>query len=1141
MLKPTNKPNTRINRRKLQGILCTLVFCFNARAEAAWKENCQSSYDPLAISPALSMVLRIPENKGPESASSLEQSLYELLKSESRKANPVWNRTSTQDLSRSVQEFLFQQKPNPAFPSLRRYWLLLMLAQDQWDILEAALKKPGDTLSPWLRAETKLGQRRYSEALQLFHQSREQSLAPWLSWRRMETLFLLGQSEGSLNEMREFLNSKLMQDPRVREKFQTFLQAFVVHGRALRPLLHQLQSKADQDALGQVAYCILTVAKETDDRDAALEAMLRFSKPSSQSLRWVSIQLEKSLQAPMPLDGLLTWIEAYTEHAVKRLRQPWDADSDHDAFAFAQTQRKAGDFLLGQHSVLESKSRMERLVQMLQTALAALPKNFSAPELWALLARMHEASLRPAEAARIYKELALQATRPTDQRFYANQMLQNFGLATVSLATDHTFMDACRIYQKLVPDAHQELSRCDLMMAHQALRQGQEVDATQKLWQIVYAFPHSVEGQTAAERLIELARRTPDELYRTSDKLLSIRNFQSGPWIHKLQDLRRQSSYQRITQLSNPDDQTEAYYVFSQKEKGHALASESLLKAVEMDQKAGRLVRAIDRLETWLHDYPGSAEAPARLLELIAMTENAMQIPRARRYLQWTSSYNWSASQKDVIQQKSCFFDILEHPPFGLQSCTKLEAHISQGPALRLRLARALAYGGYSEELYRYTRDHLLPREDLSVDQKIMTLDLLRRATTLIPTRDEDLRTTMTNYYLEQSESLGPESRRILGALAYHEAHKALAAFMAMSIHGSRSDELVGSIQAKKQAYDEIDALYQKVLQTRDPHWGSSALCDLALAAENFAEALNRIPEIEGLDRKKIMSQIASQIASWRAKTKSLSGSASKTVEKFEILHSDNPRIIHEAQRLRDDVIQFNDWIPGLEESEVPNYSSIPWEHWDEAAQALLESSQFNAGAPPITLLMKAIHFTLHKRDFIRAEWLIERLMQSSDPLVQSLGLWHAGRLQARLDHFGKAEELWKNALKLEPENRELRKQLGLLYARFGFFAKAYGLLKPIEDDAQVDWALVAVERQLELNEPASHRCERLTTAPNASAEAFYNCSLLEFQNHRYASTAISRMESSLQRADKNPTLAAAARKQLALMQIWKARFQSDR
>jgi hypothetical protein len=1087
------------------------------------------------------MVLRIPENKGSEAASSLEKKLHELLHSESQKADPSWNRTSTQDLSRSVQEFLFQQKPNPAFPSLRRYWLLLMLAQGQWDILEAALKKPGDSLVPWLRAETMLGQRRYSEALQLFHQSRDQELAAWLSWRRMETLFLLGQSEGSLDQMETILASQLMQDPRVRDKFQTFLQAFVVRGRALRPLLHQLQSKADQDALGQAAFCILTVAKEMDDRNAALEAMLRFSRPSSQSLRWVSQQLEKSLRTLMPLDGLLSWIEAYTEHGVKRLRQASDAESHQDAFLFVQTQRKAGDFLLSQRSVMESKSRMERLDRLMQTALAALPKNFSAPELWALLARIQEVSHRPAEAAKIYRELALQATRPADQRFYANQMLQNFGLATVSLVSDPTFMDACRIYQRLVPDAHQELSRCDLMMAHQALRQGQDADARQKLWQIVYAFPHSVEGQTAAERLIELARRTPDELYRTSDKLLNIRSFQSGPWIHKLQDLRRQSSYQRITQLTTPDDQAEAYYVFSQKEKGHTLASEGLLKAVEMDQKAGRLARAIDRLETWLHDYPGSAEAPTRLLQIVAMSENAMQIPRARRYLQWTSSYRWSASQKDFIQQKSCFFDILERPLLGLQSCTKLEAHITQGPALRLRLARALAYGGYSEELYRYTREHLIPREDLSVDQKIMALDLLRRSTTLIPARDEDLRTTMTNYYLELSDSLGSESRRILGALAYQAAQKALAAFMAMPIYGSRSDELVGSIQAKKQAYDEIDALYQKVLQTRDPHWGSSALCDLALAAGNFAEALNRIPEIEGLDRKKIMSQIASQIASWRAKAKSLSGSASKTVEKFEILHSDNPRIIQEAQRIRDDVIQFDDWIPGLEESEVPHHRSIPWARWDEAAQALLESSQFNAGVPPSTLLMKAIHFTLQSRDFIRAEWLIDRLMQSSDSPTQSLGLWQAGRLQARLDHFGQAEELWIKALKLEPENRELRKQLGLLYARFGFFAKAYGLLKPIEDDVQVDWSLVAVERQLELNEPAAQRCERLINLPDATAEAFYNCSLLEFQNHRYASTAISRMEAALQRADQKPSLAAAARKQLALMQVWKARFQSDR
>ncbi len=1134
-------PKLRARSRKWHRIFCVLIILSNAEAHAEWKENCQSSYDPMEIAPALPLALQQMESSKRPDALDLENRLRALLLQEAKQTVPTWNSTTTQDLARTIQEFLFQQKPDPSLEALRGHWLLLMLAQRQWDILEPALKKSSDALTPWLQAETRLGLRDYTEALRLFNLEGGGAIRPWLDWRRMETLFLQGQSEGALDQLVRVQDTDLLRDPRIRDRFQNFIQAFVVRGRAVRPMLQHLKNKSDPDSLGQAAFCVLTVSKDADDRGAALNALLHLPEPHSQSLRLAGQQLEKLLVEPVHADGFLNWFNAYAQHAAQRLSRPLDARTGDDAFAFVQIQRKAGDFLLTSRSIQESSSLLERLDLIIQKSIVALPPHFKTAELLSLRGRILEKAHRNAEAARVYRSLALSAKSQADQRRFANLMLQNFGLATADLASDNSFMDACSIYQKLVPDARQELSRCDLMMARQALNQGLETDAQQKLWQIVYAFPNAVEGQTAAERLIDLSRKSSDDLYRTTDKLLNIRSFQSGPWSHKLKDLRRQSSYQRIAQLTSADDQSEAYFVFSQKEKGDPLASQSLLTAVAMDQRSGRLGRALDRLETWLHDYPSAPDAPKRLLELLAMAENAVQVPRARQYLQWTSAYTWTAEQKDFIQQKTCLFDILEQPLTAMKTCEALGPHVPQGSLLRLRLARALAYGGYSEQLHAYAQKHLLPRQDLSVDQKIQVLDLLRRATSLTPSRDDDLKTTMTNFYLEQTESLGPESRRILGGIAYDAAQKTLPAFKALPIYGTRSDELISSIQAKKQGFDDIEALYNKVLQTRDPHWGSSALCDLALAAENFAEGLNRIPDIEGLDRKKLMSQIASQIAGWRAKAKSMVGAASKTLEKFGVLHSDNQRIIQEAHRLKDDPIQFNDWIPGLIDAEDPGSRISSWTRWDEVALALLEDSQQNSGMPSSSLILRAVNFTLHSRDFTRAEWLMERLIQASDAKVQAIGIWQQGRLMARLDHFGQTEELWKKALSMDPENRELRKQLGLLYARFGFFAKSLQILKPIEDQPLVASTLVTAERQLELNEAADHRCEGLTAASEATAEAFYNCSLLEFQNHRNASKALTWMEEALHRAESNPPLAEACRQQLTAMQVWKARFQADR
>jgi hypothetical protein len=1110
-------------------------------ANAEWKENCQSTYRPLEIAPALPMALQNSEVSRRPDAKALEDRLRAVLLYDAQQPSPIWNGPDIQDLTREVQEFIFQQKPDPELETLRRHWIFILLAQRQWDVLDPALKNRDGSITLWQRAETRLGLGDYAEALRIFYQINLPQLTTWLDFRKMETLFLLGESEDALEQLRQVLGSSLLDDRRVDEGFQVFLQAFAVRGRALGSLLSQLKDRAKPDAIGQVAYCILKNSDSADDRSAALAAILSLPKPSSQSLRLASSQGERMLVEPADLNGLMNWLEAFTAHAARRFRGAQDDRVGDDALLMMQTLQQSGDFLLKNSSVMESIALLERWDQTLRKAISILPPRLDKKPLLHMRARVLEHAQRYAEAARAYRELALAASASADQRLFANLMLKNFGFAATDLAADASFLDACRIYQRLVPDSRQELSRCDLMMARQALSQGHSIEAKQKLWQIVYAYPSTIEGQTAAERLIELSSESADDLLMTADKLLNIRNFQSGPWGNKLKNLRRQSSYQRIAGLASIDDQAEAFFVFSQKEKGHPLGSQGLLKAVRIDQQNGRPARAMDRLETWLHDYPASPEAPTRLMELISMAEVAGQISKARQYLLWSKNYSWTAAESDHIQQKSCLFDILDQPLLALKSCEKLGDHVTQGPALRLRLARGLAYSGYSEPLQVYARERLLPRQDLTADQKIAVLDLLRKAASLTPKRDDDVKTIMTNYYLEQSESLGAESRRILGGLAYEAAQKALAPFQALPIHGSRPDELISAIQAKKQAFDELEAFYNKVLQTKDPHWGSSALVDLALAAENFAESLSHIPEIEGLDRKKLMSQIASQVAVWRAKAKSFAGSAAKTIDRFGILHFDNRRIIQEARRLRGDTIQFDDWLPSLLEAETAANAKSSSTRWDEATDSLLTASYQNAEAIPPDIMIKAINFHMKKGDFIRAEWLNERLLNSQDSKAQALGAWQQGRLEARLDNFGKAEELWQKALAADSGNQGLRKQLGLLYARFGFFAKALQILKPIEDESQVAWTLVAMERQLQLNESADQRCESLTVPPAVTAEALYNCSLLEFQNHRHAGKAITWMQEALKLAEKSPALATAARNHLAQMQIWKARFQADR
>lgn len=1123
-------------------ILCAVPLLQASLGFSGWKENCQSNYDPQDMTPIVAEVLTTLERSRRPDALVLEERLRTLLLTHARQFPPIWNSTDIQDTGRAVQEFLFQQKADPGLEPLRNHWLMLMLVQHQWDVMLPALKNRQGPLAVFQEAETRLGRGEFAAADKLFQVYRDSSknLDAWLSFRLMETRFLLGNSDSSLDQMTQVLSSPLLEANGMRNNFTTFLQAFAGKGQNLKKLLALLQDKADEDSIGQVAFCVIKNSRNPEDRSLALDRILNFKNPGSQALRFVNVEVPRIIALPSTPDTLLNWQKLHINLARTRFASTLDAGVQaDDAFDFIDAQRKIVTALLQSRSLLEKPGSAETLEQQINLALEALPPAFDRIELKKLRAQVLEKSKRPGDAAALYKELALNARSRQDQRAFAEAMLKNYSAA---VANDESFLDACRVYQRLVPDGRQELSRCDLMLARQSMNSGNAGDARQRLWQIVYAFPASLEGQAAADRLLEASATDAHELFLTTEKLLNIRNFQTGFWGNKLKALRKQSSYQRIEHLSSIEDKAEAYFFFSQKEKGDPLAEKSLLMAAKIDQDSGRLGRAMDRLEIWLQDYPDSPEAPARILELVTMAEKALQIKRARHYIQWTEGRSWSNEQADLIKRKTCLFDTIENPLLALNSCKNVGDHQKEGPELRLQLARALAYKGYSNQLNIYAKDSLIPRDDFSIDQKIEILDLIRKADGITPARQDDIKTTMTNYYLEQTDSLGPESRRILGGLAYQAAQRTLPAFQALPIHGTRSDELIGAIQAKKQAFDELETLFNKVLQTRDPHWGSSALCDLGLAAENFSEALGRLPDIEGLDRKKLSSQMTSQIASWRAKAKSFAGSAAKTIEKFGTLHLDNRRIIQEAHRIKEDAIQFNDWIPSLTEAESTASQISLWSVWDEVAGTLLEESSWpqNAGQPTTLTMVRAVDFAIKKSDFIRAGWLNQRLLLSDSTHWQSLGFWNKGRMQARLDDYDGAEQSWLQSLRLDPSNLEVQKQLGMLYARFGFFAKALNQLKALENDVLVQITLVAMERQLDLNEQADKRCEALTVGTPRS-EALYNCSLLEFQNHRNANKAIDWMAAAQNKANSGSPLVAAAQKQLSEMQIWKAKFQSTR
>lgn len=817
-----------------------------------------------------------------------------------------------QDMQTTIQ---INRKPSP---QLERRWISLLLATEQSDIAYKILSRPNSKkstpLDSFLLAESLFMQKRYKDADVEYKKivSADPKLLFFLNWRLSELDLIFNSPSDSWAKFSKVLG-KLPKNagPDLKEALE--LDIIRYGNSRLDPSNYwsKLAPNLDRE---RIAVCILqSDLAQTNAKQLAYKKLADITQSSDRSIEYFRQSLRKLDLAKAARQSYISLIKAGLQSVLTHK----DKTSLSRQTFLVDLQKTTQNLLATAHRPDQTATNRQ-----LVDALKGFTEKGSTAE--TLLFRQQKATLQEIlgnwyEAAEEYQTILAMSPDRSERGKLAWSMLKAYRKATAPINdSDATLyaddlnrakglLKACDTFNAYWPHAENERRDCENFSIRLAINQKNETLARQKLWLYIAHYPeHSTE---AIYSLFTLFRDDNAALIAGCEKLLRIPELQSGDIANFLRERLRQSRFDEIAMKSSPADQAAAYANFAERERPSPLALEAITRAIATESpwqlKANYLTIYIEK-------FTGGPQLMESYLALAELYEENFALREAYNLLKSAKQLAWAPDQIDRRNGLECRINQVEHPLEAVTSCMAVASANHRAP---IDLAKRLLWVKESAALHRLVTSEAVTGLGFNLNERIELLGIAFEGTETVPALQNDIKGILYELYADNPDSLTGDSRRILASIAFEVAQKSLPLFLNMPVYAARSDELASAIQTKRAAFSELEALYNKVLKTKDPYWGSSALADLAVASSNLSSTLKEIGPVEGLDPKALESQLTAPVGQWAARSKSFAMASEKTMERFGILHQDARRLKLDMQTLRGEQILFTDALP---EWEVP-------------------------------------------------------------------------------------------------------------------------------------------------------------------------------------------------------------------------------
>jgi hypothetical protein len=159
----------------------------------------------------------------------------------------------------------------------------------------------------------------------------------------------------------------------------------------------------------------------------------------------------------------------------------------------------------------------------------------------------------------------------------------------------------------------------------------------------------------------------------------------------------------------------------------------------------------------------------------------------------------------------------------------------------------------------------------------------------------------------QNAANVDGEALRYVGEIAFQNANPIMSKFAAITLDGGTVDRLAASLEKKAIALKQVEDTFSQVVNTKDAYWGVAALYQMGYASEQYAQALENPPAIDGATKEDVLKELAPQIKERRDAAMSWYKAASDTVTKFKIYNEWSIKVLDAMARMENRTFTFDD------------------------------------------------------------------------------------------------------------------------------------------------------------------------------------------------------------------------------------------
>lgn len=468
------------------------------------------------------------------------------------------------------------------------------------------------------------------------------------------------------------------------------------------------------------------------------------------------------------------------------------------------------------------------------------------------------------------------------------------------------YLDHCSRHMAAFPDDEQIVRSCLLNEALVYYHSGTRTKAIPSLSHAAQKMANEPSGQKAAELLLNLGQRSPQEVLPFVAELEKMPQYSTPEWREKFNRFRLQGATTEAAKEHDPVKRAQALEEVA-KQYGQADEAAKLWAQVgTLYMQAGQLYLALNAWQKIVDQFAQKPEAPMALWSIATHLENANELPKAvKAYYQYATTYP-TQERSDAALFRSCtLYVALEHDA-ATETC--LAASTKQPRQVISLFDRILATREreQKEEAFSDLLDTVyLTKLPTTPEQKITALHRLYRLQRRLNRNNQE--TVQKILAISGPSPASPTLRRIVAEILFREVERAQMVFRDLKLLTDNSQSLTTSVQMKEVALQQITTAAHPVLSLNAPEWVTACYWSIAQSYEQMVMALQAAVKATASSDKKAFAQRAQQMAATAQQNFRLGADYAK---KNRVMSIYALRLRERDIRQREPKYSFDDYVP---------------------------------------------------------------------------------------------------------------------------------------------------------------------------------------------------------------------------------------